>query len=66
MEKLQIQKKGSINIDFVKDIDYTLDELYKPGIYLQVKSFLKTKNFNLLDIYKHVKNLEVYDRINGI
>jgi len=41
MEKLQIQKIGSVAIDMVADIDYTLDETYKPGLYLELNSFLK-------------------------
>ena len=65
LEKLQVQKKGSVNIDFVKDINYSLDQKYKPGIFLQVKAFLKTKKFGLLDIYEHAINFENYERING-
>ena len=65
LEKLQVQQKGSVNIDLVKDIDYSLDKKYKPGIFLQVKAFLKTKKFGLLDIYEHARNCEIYERING-
>lgn len=39
MEKLQIQKKGTINQEFI-EIDYSLDDEYKHGIYLQTKNFL--------------------------
>ena len=41
IEKLQIQNIGSVALNDVEDIDYTLDEKYKPGLYLQTKSFLE-------------------------
>lgn len=43
LEKLQIQKRGSIKIDFVEGIDYSLDENYKPGLYLETVDFLNFK-----------------------
>ncbi len=40
MEKLQIQKIGSVAIEMVENIDYSLDEKFKPGLFLQTKAFL--------------------------
>jgi len=40
MEKLSIIKKGTVKEIEVDDIDYTIDDKYKPGIYHQVKDFL--------------------------
>ena len=39
LEKLQIQKKGSIEIVF-EDIDDKLDVKFKPGLFKQVEAFL--------------------------
>lgn len=65
MEKLQIQKRGTIGQDFVEEIDYSLDDSYKPGLFLQTKYFLEenTKNFctieDQLDIY------DIYAKMAG-
>jgi len=68
MEKLQIQKRGAIAQEFEKNIDYSLDEEYKPGLYLQTKYFLedKTKEMcslndqnNLINTYNRIANYEV-------
>lgn len=40
LEKLQIQQMKSIKVDFA-EIDYTLDEMYKPGLYLETQAFLE-------------------------
>ncbi len=59
MEKLQIQKVGSVAINFVEGIDYTLDEQYKPGLYLETKAFLEEdyKEFCTLDLQEDaIKN----------
>lgn len=61
LEKLQIQKYGSMTIE-----DYPLnDELdtkFKPGLYRQVESFLKNKR-GLLTIEDQVKHLKYYAQI---
>ena len=43
LEKLQVQKRGSVQIEFVNNIDYNLDEKYKPGLFKMVKAFLKNE-----------------------
>lgn len=40
MEKLQIQIKNSVFISDYGGIDYRLDEMYKPGLYMQTTNFL--------------------------
>ena len=47
MEKLQIQKRGTIVQEFDESIDYSLDEKFKPGLYLQTKNFLEN-NFEFM------------------
>jgi len=39
MEKLKIQKKGSLQVDFVENIDYSLAEKYKPGLFFKPLTF---------------------------
>ena len=65
MEKLQIQKRGTIAQEFDENIDYSLDEQYKPGLYLQTKNFLDNnfdgmcslqEQFNMIDIYNRIAN----------
>lgn len=61
LEKLQIQKYGSMTIE-----DYPLnDELdtkFKPGLYKQVESFMKNKK-GLLAIEDQIKHLKHYEQI---
>ncbi|MBJ11456.1 MAG: myo-inositol 2-dehydrogenase, partial [Candidatus Marinimicrobia bacterium] len=40
MEKLQILKLNSIEAEFDDEIDYSLDENYKPGLFNQVDCFI--------------------------
>ena len=64
MEQLQIQERGSVAVTPV-EIDYTLDQKYKPGLYLQTECFLefgKHKN-NLCSIAEHCNSLETYNKI---
>lgn len=61
LEKLQIQKYGSMNIEDVP-LDNKLDIEFKPGIYRQIESFLGNKS-NLLTIDEQVKNLKYYSII---
>jgi len=63
MEKLQIQKRGTIPQVFDESIDYTLDEEYKPGLYLQTKNFLEN-NFNgICTIEEQTKINNIYNKI---
>lgn len=65
MEKLLIQKRGSIAQVFEENIDYAIDQQYKPGLYLQTKNFLD-ENFNgmcllceqlnMMNFYKNITN----------
>ena len=59
MEKLQIQKKGSVAVEFA-ECDYTLDETYKPGLYLQTKNFLNNTTVGMCDIEYHMQMTKRY------
>lgn len=56
MEKLQIQKKGSVSIIPV-DIDDHLDIDYKPGFFLETKSFVESNYKQLCTIEKQLENI---------
>jgi hypothetical protein len=66
MNKLQIQKIGSVSIEFVDGIDYSLDEKYKPGVYLQTKAFLDGNFDSFCDINEQKNMLEIaYCKMSG-
>ena len=63
MEKLQIQNIGSVKREFV-EIDYEeliLDELYKPGLYIQVQKFISGDYKDLCTIKEQVEIMGVYE-----
>lgn len=63
MEKLQIQKRGTIVQEFDETIDYTLDDQYKPGLYLQTKNFLADKFENMCFLREQYNMMQVYNKI---
>jgi len=63
MEKLQIQKRGAIAQEFDESIDYTLDEKYKPGLYLQTKSFLDNNIDRMCTIDEQSDMIDVYNKM---
>jgi len=65
MEKLQIQNLGSVATSFVEGIDYSLDEKYKPGLFLQTKSFLENDYTNFCNIKEQAANMVVYKKMSG-
>ncbi len=62
MEKLQIQKRGEIQQSFV-DIDYSLDEKYKPGLFLQAKYFLEIITEDFCPMEEQYEKYDLYKRI---
>jgi predicted dehydrogenase len=63
MEKLQIQKIGSVVIEDV-EVDYSKDHEFKPGLFLQVSSFLANKTTELPNIAEQHENLAFFKKIN--
>ena len=65
IEKLQIMNLGSVNI--VDDIiDYEIDQLFKPGLFLQTKAFLVkdiSRFSNITDQFNSYYNF--YKKINS-
>ncbi|MGR5503012.1 Gfo/Idh/MocA family oxidoreductase [Vibrio sp. DNB22_10_4] len=64
MEKLQIQRLGSVAIEPV-EIDDPLDSQYKPGLYRQVKAFLNGETSSLCTLSDQKKHIELYSRMAG-
>ena len=65
LEKLQIQEIGSVALHFVEDIDYAIDEKYKPGLYLQTQAFIEGNYKSLCSIYEQEKSMKYYKQISG-
>jgi len=65
LEKLQIQKHGSIHIDSVNDINYSLDEDYKPGLFLQTSNLLNLNYENMIDIQQFNSMMKVYNKMTN-
>jgi predicted dehydrogenase len=59
LEKLQIQKRGSVKINFDESIDLQLDERYKPGLYLQTLNFVNSD-------YKGMSNIHTFSIMSNI
>ncbi|MCW5591325.1 MAG: Gfo/Idh/MocA family oxidoreductase [Burkholderiales bacterium] len=64
LEKLQVQNLGSVAIEPV-NIDDTLDQRYKPGLYRQVAAFLAGDGAILPGIAEQVAMLAWYEKIRG-
>lgn len=63
LENIFIQERGSVNISPYL-FDDSIDKLYKPGLFLQVKSFIDGSTERLLDIKSHHEfSREVYRSI---
>jgi predicted dehydrogenase len=64
MEDIHVQQKGSINL-IKHDFDLSLDEKYKPGLYLQVDEFISGTSHRLPTIQEHIENAKnIYSLIN--
>lgn len=63
MEKLQIQKRGTIPQVFDENIDYTIDDEYKPGLFIQTKKFIDFSFEGMCTIDEHFKMIDIYNKI---
>jgi len=65
MEDIHVQQKGSINV-IKHDFDLSLDEKYKPGLYLQVDEFISGTSHRLPSMQEHIENAKnIYSLINN-
>lgn len=66
LEKLQVQKIGSVAVNLVEEIDYTIDEKYKPGLFLQTKAYLENRTEEFVDIIEQETLInEFYKQMSG-
>ena len=61
MEKLFVQKRGSISLEKI-ELEDELDQNFKPGLYKQVEAFLKFPE-KLMRIDEQVKKLPYYEQM---
>ncbi|NVO08507.1 MAG: gfo/Idh/MocA family oxidoreductase [Bacteroidales bacterium] len=64
MEKLQIQKTGSVQVEFV-ELDDSLDINFKPGLYLQTEAFLKNDFTEFISIHEQLSLMPIYNKMAG-
>ena len=64
LEKLQIQKIGSVRVEEFP-VDDSLDTSFKPGLYLQVQDFLDGGSDKLCSLEEHLAACEFYVAMAG-
>lgn len=64
LEGLKVQKLGSVDISEI-DLRNELDKDFKPGLFLQIKSFLEGNVNKLKTIHEQAADIEFYSKING-
>lgn len=64
MEKLHVTKIGSVAIEAI-EIDDSLDLIYKPGLYKQVKAFINNDPKGLCSLNQQVDMLPVFNKMAG-
>ena len=64
MEKLQVQKLGSVAVDPV-EIDDEIDKQYKPGLWRQTEAFLSEENEDFISIHDQLKLASIYKKMAG-
>ncbi len=65
IEKILIQEIGSVELIPYENIDYSIDEKFKPGLYMQTKNFLESEYSQFLDIFGQRTNIEMYKKMSG-
>ena len=65
LEKLQVQNIGSVAINMVENIDYSLDEKFKPGLYLQTKVFLENNLLEFCTLKEQAEKTAMYKKMSG-
>lgn len=63
MEKLQVQKRGTIAQEFDETIAYSFDDEFKPGLYVQTKNFIENNFKNFCSIEEQKDILNIYNKI---
>ena len=64
MEQLQVQQLGTVKVDPV-EIDLSLDNGCKPGLFQQTKAFLNSNVERLCTLEEQKNHFALYDQIRG-
>lgn len=64
MEKLQIQNKGSVQVDFVP-LEDEIDTKFKPGLFRQTKAYLENNMDDFMTIEEQAEMMPFYNKIAG-
>lgn len=64
MEKLQIQKRGTIKVE-PYEADYSKDLNYKPGLFDMTVAFFNSDKNVLCSLEKHMEHFSAYNQIAG-
>ncbi|MDC0601542.1 gfo/Idh/MocA family oxidoreductase [Aliiglaciecola sp.] len=62
LEALKVQQRGTVKIEDVK-IENQIDKNFKPGVFLQVESFLNGKSNMLCNIKEQLANVFYYTKM---
>lgn len=62
LEEVQIQWKGTVNVE-KHEIDLTIDNEFKPGLFFQTQNFLQNNIYFICGIEEHIKNTIHYNNI---
>jgi predicted dehydrogenase len=65
MERLAKIKKGEIEENNVIDVDYSLDEKYKPGLFKQTENFINDNFKYFCSIEEQLENFKLYNQIGN-
>lgn len=65
LEKIQIQKLGSIEINEIEDIDYSDDTSFKAGLLKQCKNFIYDDGGDLCSLDEQIGLFKVLDKISN-
>ncbi len=63
MERLQAQAIGSVTIAEVDSVNYSLDEEYKPGLFLLTAAFLAERCDDLVSISEQIDSYKIYNKM---
>lgn len=63
MEKLAVQKKGSIEISNIEGIDYSDDEICKPGVLKMMTYFLAGEYARFCDLAEQIERIKIYNKM---
>ncbi|MBF0405896.1 MAG: gfo/Idh/MocA family oxidoreductase [Candidatus Riflebacteria bacterium] len=64
LEKLSIQKKGSVAIEEIQ-LNDSIDKEFKPGLFLQTKAFIENDFLKFCDMNEQYQNSIFYKKIAG-